>query len=76
MVGVGALDDRAAAEDFLADTGVESFPLLWSASTDSWAPFDVLTQPYTLLIRDGEIVERWPGGASVAEIENAIERTA
>ncbi len=76
MVGIGTLDDLAAAEDFLADTGVTSFPLLWSASGESWEAFDVAAQPYTLLIRDGQVVKRWPGGASPSAIADAIEATA
>lgn len=76
MVGIGTQDDLDFARDFKADTGVESYPLLWSESSESWAAFGVTSQPYLVLLRDGQILERWPGGASTTEIEAAIDRTA
>ncbi|MFZ4517293.1 MAG: hypothetical protein ACOYOP_02825 [Microthrixaceae bacterium] len=76
VVGIGTQSDLAAARDFRADTAVRSFPLLWSASPSAWAPFDVSAQPYTILLRNGEVVERWPGGASPEEIRDAVDRTA
>ncbi len=72
VVGVGALDDLAAAREFRTDTAVRSFPLLWSADTASWSAFDVPAQPYLLLIRDGRVEQRWPGGASADEIRAAV----
>ncbi len=33
----------------------------------------VAAQPYMILIVDGEEVERWPGGVSVRQIEDALE---
>jgi hypothetical protein len=36
----------------------------------------VTAQPYLILLRDGRIVERWPGGASTQEIEAAIAASA
>jgi len=72
VVGVGALDDVSAAREFRTDTAVRSFPLLWSEDTDSWAAFEVPAQPYLLLVRDGKVVQRWPGGASADEIRNAV----
>lgn len=76
MVGIGTQDDLEFARDFRADTGVESYPLLWSDSSESWAAFGVTAQPYLILLRDGRIVERWPGGASTEEIEAAIAASA
>ena len=71
VVGVGALDDLGAAREFRTDTAVRSFPLLWAEDTDAWNAFGVPAQPYLLMIRDGQVVERWPGGASVEEITAA-----
>lgn len=71
IVGVGALDDLGAARDFRTDTAVRSFPLLWAEDTDAWSAFGVPAQPYLLMIRDGQVVQRWPGGASVEEITAA-----
>ena len=71
IVGVGALDDLGAARDFRTDTAVRSFPLLWAEDTDAWSAFGVPAQPYLLMIRDGQVVQRWPGGASAEEITAA-----
>jgi thiol-disulfide isomerase/thioredoxin len=71
IVGVGALDDLGAARDFRTDTAVRSFPLLWAEDTDAWSAFGVPAQPYLLMIRDGQVVQRWPGGASADEITAA-----
>ncbi len=71
IVGIGALDDLGAARDFRTDTAVRSFPLLWAEDTDAWSAFGVPAQPYLLMIRDGQVVQRWPGGASVEEITAA-----
>jgi len=76
LVGIGTQDSLDAAEGFLADTKVTSYPLLWSPTGESWVAFDVPAQPYTLLIRDGRILERWPGGASPDQLTEAIDRTA
>jgi hypothetical protein len=73
MVGVGTRDDLDQARDFLADTGVTNFPLLWEESGRSWVDNAVAAQPYMILIGpDGEELQRWPGGASVVQIENAL----
>lgn len=73
LVGIGTRNDLEQAEDFLADTGVSNFPLLWEDSGRSWTENSVAAQPYTILIdADGEEVERWPGGASVTQIEQAL----
>jgi thiol-disulfide isomerase/thioredoxin len=72
MVGIGTRNDIEQAEGFLEDTGVTNFPLLWEPSGQSWVDNAVAAQPYMILIVDGEDVERWPGGASVRQIEDAL----
>lgn len=73
LVGIGSRDDFEYAEGFLTDTGVTNFDLLWEPSGQSWVDNAVAAQPYMILIdADGEEVERWPGGASVTQIENAL----
>ncbi|MCB1270994.1 MAG: TlpA family protein disulfide reductase [Microthrixaceae bacterium] len=73
MVGVGARNDLEYAEEFLGTTGVSNFPLLWDASGESWVDNAVAAQPYMILFdSEGEEVQRWPGGASVVQIENAL----
>lgn len=73
MVGIGTRDDLSQAREFRDDTGVSNFPLLWEGSGRAWTENEVAAQPYTILIDpDGEEVERWPGGASVTQIEDAL----
>ncbi len=72
MVGIGSRDDLAFAEDFLGDTGVSNFPLLWEPTGQSWVDNAVAAQPYMILLVDGEEVQRWPGGASVRQLEDAL----
>ncbi len=68
-MGIGTLDDLDYAKDFLADTGVTNFPLLWEPTGESWAVNSVSAQPYMILRHDGMEIERWPGGASVTQIK-------
>ncbi|MCP4436378.1 MAG: TlpA family protein disulfide reductase [Actinomycetia bacterium] len=72
LVGIGARNDLEQAEGFLSDTGVSNFPLLWDPTGQSWVDNAVAAQPYMILLVDGEEVERWPGGASVRQIEDAL----
>ena len=72
VVGIGALDDLNEARAFRTDTAVRSFPLLWAESTDSWSAFGVPAQPYLVLIEDGKVTQRWPGGASPEDIAAAV----
>jgi hypothetical protein len=71
VIGIGAFADLGAAQDFRRATGVGSFPLLWAPDADAWAPFDVLAQPYAVLLVDGQVVERWPGRVSLERVEAA-----
>lgn len=73
LVGIGTRDDLEYAEEFLATTGVQNFPLLWEGTGRSWVDNAVAAQPYMILFdASGEEVQRWPGGASVTQIENAL----
>lgn len=73
LVGIGTRDDLDYAEGFLEDTGVSNFALLWEPSGESWVDNAVAAQPYMILFdADGEEVERWPGGASVVQIDEAL----
>jgi thiol-disulfide isomerase/thioredoxin len=72
MVGIGSRDDFELAEDFRADTGVVNFPLYWEETGQSWVDNAVAAQPYMILFFDGEDVERWPGGASIRQLEDAL----
>lgn len=73
MVGIGTRNDIEYAQGFLEDTGVTNFPLLWEPTGRSWTEHAVAAQPYMILIdADGSEVQRWPGGGSVTQIENAL----
>lgn len=77
LVGIGTRDDLDYAEGFLEDTGVSNFALLWEPSGESWVDNAVASQPYMILFdADGEEVERWPGGASVVQIDEALSGLA
>lgn len=72
LVGIGTRDDFALAEDFLESTGVTNFPLLWEPSGESWVNFDVVAQPYLLLLDGTEVVERWPGGVAPEVVQQRL----
>lgn len=74
MVGIGTRDDYDLAQGFLDDTGVQNFPLYWEETGEGWAAFDVTAQPYLILIDDGQVVERWPGGATPQEISARLAK--
>ena len=74
MVGIGTRDDYGLAQKFQDDTGVVNFPLYWEETGNSWVDNAVAAQPYMILFVDGEDVERWPGGASVRQIEDALAK--
>lgn len=74
LVGIGSRDDYELAEGFLEDTGVVNFPLYWEETGQSWVDNAVAAQPYMILFVDGEDVERWPGGASVRQLEDALSQ--
>ncbi len=77
MVGIGSRNDLKYAEGFLEDTGVTNFPLLWEPTGRSWVENAVAAQPYAILIApDGEEVQRWPGGASITQINQALAELA
>lgn len=62
VVGIGTQDSLGEAEDFLSDTGVRSFPLLWDESYESWRPFGFRYQPSAVLLSaDGRELARWNG---------------
>lgn len=46
------------AEEFVADYGTQSFPMLWDPSFDSWLELGVSGQPAWILVApDGTLVE-------------------
>lgn len=62
-MGLGVTDSFAEAQSFAADTGVGSFPVVWSESFDPAALLGVFSHPsWVLLSPSGEVVERGVGG--------------
>lgn len=37
------------AQEFVSTFGIESFPIVWDASFDSWLSLGVVSQPYWVL---------------------------
>lgn len=73
IVGLGARSNLDAARDFVADTGVASFPMVWDPTGSSWVDLGVASQPAGVLIgTDGEIVERWSGTFTDDELLAAL----
>lgn len=69
MLGLGTQGDRSAAEDFLADAGGASYPLLWDASAGSWRELGITGQPAGILFSpDGAEVRRWSGPIPEADV--------
>lgn len=56
-------DDLEQAQNFVAATGIQSFPVVWSESFNPAALLGVTGHPqWVLLTRSGEIAERGFGG--------------
>ncbi len=69
MIGLGTQGDRAAAEDFLADAGGSSYPMLWDESATSWRDLGITGQPAGILFSpDGAEVRRWSGPIPEADV--------
>lgn len=49
IVGLGAQDSLAQAQDFVATFGTVSFPMVWDESFSSWIELGVVSQPYWIL---------------------------
>lgn len=61
-MGLGTQDTLAEAEEFMVDHGVESFPLLWDESFESWVALGVASQPGAILFAaDGTPLQGWRG---------------
>ena len=72
VVGIGAQDDLAYAERFVDQTGT-TFPMLWSASTQSWRHFDVSrNSSVRLLDSAGNLVDDGPGSFDAASLSDRL----
>lgn len=73
VVGIGAQDDLAFAQDFVERTGT-TFTMLWSDSSESWSHFGVRRNSTVLLLdRSGNVVE---GSAGSYDPDSLIEQLA
>ena len=50
MVGLGAQDDFAYAQDFVEKTGIASFRMVWDSSFASWRHYGITINSETWLI--------------------------
>lgn len=66
---MGAQDSLELAEDFIASTGVESIPMIWDESFDSWAYYGVRGQPTAILVDpQGDPITMWVGAFDEDEV--------
>ena len=76
MVGIGAKDDRAYAEDFVDRTGT-TFTMLWSDSIETWRHFGV-TSNSSILVLDGggNVADDGPGRFDAANLAQRLAELA
>ena len=59
---MGAQDNFELAQDFLQQTGTESFTMTWDASFDTWRYYQVTGQPTAILVDpNGQPIQGWRG---------------
>ncbi|MGD9702882.1 MAG: TlpA family protein disulfide reductase [Ilumatobacteraceae bacterium] len=69
MIGLGTQDSLGEAEEFLDNYGTKSFTMLWDESFESWAAFNVSSQPTAILFAaDGEPIQGWAGPFPEADV--------
>ena len=72
MVGIGAQDDLAFAERFVAQTGT-TFQMLWSDSNESWRHFGVRrNSSVRLLDRGGSLADDSPSSFDAARLSDQL----
>ena len=72
VVGIGAQDDFAFAERFVAQTGT-TFTMLWSDSNESWRHFGVgRNSSVRLLDRLGNLADDSPGSFDAARLSDQL----
>ena len=72
MVGIGAKDDLAFAENFVARTGT-TFTMLWSDSIEPWRHFDVTSNSSVrVLDAGGNLADDSPGRFDVGKLSDQL----
>ncbi|MBA3743341.1 TlpA disulfide reductase family protein [Sporichthya sp.] len=60
IIGLGAQDDLAEAESFLAETGTTGLEMVWDSSGKSWVHYKVTNQPTVIVLNpDGKVARTW-----------------
>lgn len=73
MVGVGAQNDLDYALEFVASTGVDSFPMVWDPSFESWRELGISGQPQgRFMDANGTMLAGWAGRLPQDDILAAI----
>jgi hypothetical protein len=68
-MGLGTQDSLSEAEEFVAVHRIESFPMLWDESFESWVALGVASQPAAILFAaDGTLLQSWRGVFDEAEV--------
>lgn len=74
MAGLGTQDDLALAREFVDETGISSFPMLWDETFDSWSQLGVASQPaWGLFTASGEFLQ---GGFGEIDADAVLETVA
>lgn len=61
------------AQDFVADYGTVSFPMLWDPTFESWQELEIFGQPAGMLVSaDGTLLAQWRGGIPEDEVLDAV----
>lgn len=69
MIGLGTQDTLGDAEDFVETYGTQSFTMLWDESFETWAAFNVSSQPTAILFAaDGRGLQGWSGPFPEADV--------
>lgn len=74
VVGMGANNTMAEAEEFAEAGGIESFLMLWDESFEVWDLFGVTGTPAAVLLSgDGEVIEAWSGRFPLDDVVTAAQ---
>jgi hypothetical protein len=76
VVGMGANNTMADAEEFADAGGIESFLMLWDESFEVWNAFGVTGTPAAVLLAgDGQVLDAWQGRLPLDDVIAAAQNT-
>ena len=75
MVGIGAKDDLARAQDFITRTGT-TFTMLWSDSIEPWRHFGITSNSSILVLDSGGNADDRPGRFNAESLAQRLAELA